>query len=245
MNDQTEGISAAVKALMAATADLSKAVTKGVGDKVSGQIAAALESAADSVEAAARSVSPQKSNSTRNQIIEAAAEVFAEKGFASATLDEVAKRAGRTKGSIYAHFSSKDDLMMALITQDEGGEPRERDTDAVLAAYGAGTLPALIDEPLQGSNSLSQALLSVEILAYALRVPTARQRVGESILRQKEELEADIRKRFPDAIPDAALALACIVNLGGLYAAVDLDISSGEKIYELLKPVLGTPTEDY
>lgn len=48
---------------------------------------------------------------TRARLIDAAFEVVMEKGFASASLDEIAARAGMTKGAIYSNFADKADLM--------------------------------------------------------------------------------------------------------------------------------------
>ncbi len=52
---------------------------------------------------------------TRSRILEAAFRIFAERGYSGATLDDVAADAGMTKGAVYWHFASKDDLCMALI----------------------------------------------------------------------------------------------------------------------------------
>jgi len=49
------------------------------------------------------------------EICAAALEVFAEKGFAAAKLDEIAKRAGVSKGTLYLYFQDKADLFRAVI----------------------------------------------------------------------------------------------------------------------------------
>ncbi len=51
---------------------------------------------------------------TRNSIISAAERVFFEKGVSNATLEDVAKAAGVTRGAIYWHFSNKTDLFLEL-----------------------------------------------------------------------------------------------------------------------------------
>lgn len=51
---------------------------------------------------------------TRTRILESAARVFAERGYAGASLELVAADAGMTKGAVYWHFSSKGDLFHAL-----------------------------------------------------------------------------------------------------------------------------------
>ena len=50
-------------------------------------------------------------------LLEAAARVYARRGFESATLDEVAEEAGFTKGAVYDHFGSKEKLLFALLDE--------------------------------------------------------------------------------------------------------------------------------
>jgi AcrR family transcriptional regulator len=49
------------------------------------------------------------------EICAAALEVFAEKGFAAAKLDEIAKRAGVSKGTLYLYFKDKEQLFRAVV----------------------------------------------------------------------------------------------------------------------------------
>jgi AcrR family transcriptional regulator len=70
------------------------------------------------------------------EICAAALEVFAEKGFAAAKLDEIASRAGVSKGTLYLYFKDKEELFRAVV----------RDTvapniDAVKSAVIAADLP--------------------------------------------------------------------------------------------------------
>jgi AcrR family transcriptional regulator len=48
-------------------------------------------------------------------IMDAAEEVFIEKGYHDASMDEIAARAGVAKGTLYQHFPGKEDLVFALI----------------------------------------------------------------------------------------------------------------------------------
>jgi AcrR family transcriptional regulator len=51
----------------------------------------------------------------REQIIDAALQVFSQKGFAGATNKDIARQAGITPGLIYHYFASKEDLLMAVV----------------------------------------------------------------------------------------------------------------------------------
>ncbi len=59
----------------------------------------------------------EKKARTRAQLIDAAAAVFARRGFVAASLDEVAEEAGLTKGAVYSNFDSKEDLFQAVIDE--------------------------------------------------------------------------------------------------------------------------------
>ncbi|HUL08898.1 MAG TPA: TetR/AcrR family transcriptional regulator, partial [Candidatus Acidoferrum sp.] len=51
------------------------------------------------------------------EIIAAALETFAERGFAATRLDDIAERAGVTRGTLYLYFPSKEDLFKAVVRQ--------------------------------------------------------------------------------------------------------------------------------
>jgi AcrR family transcriptional regulator len=54
---------------------------------------------------------------TRESILDAAAFVFDERGFAGASLSEILDKAGVTKGALYFHFASKEELAQAVIEE--------------------------------------------------------------------------------------------------------------------------------
>ena len=65
---------------------------------------------------------PAGEDPTRDRLIEAAAAVFAEKGYDGAGVQEIARRAGFTTGAIYGRFRGKAELLLAAIearTHDE------------------------------------------------------------------------------------------------------------------------------
>lgn len=54
----------------------------------------------------------------KNQILRAARAVFIEQGYLAARMEDVAKRAGLSKGAVYFYFPSKRDLFMALVQEE-------------------------------------------------------------------------------------------------------------------------------
>src|SRR5437764_2900810 len=53
----------------------------------------------------------------RDELLAAALRVFARQGFRQAGVDEIAAEAGYSKGALYWHFSSKEDLLLALVKE--------------------------------------------------------------------------------------------------------------------------------
>jgi AcrR family transcriptional regulator len=84
------------------------------------------------------------------EIVSAALEVFAERGFAAARLDEVAARAGISKGTLYLYFPSKEDLFKAVVR--EAVLPRIAWVEDI-AAHWDGPAPALLERILVGIGS--------------------------------------------------------------------------------------------
>jgi AcrR family transcriptional regulator len=53
----------------------------------------------------------------REALLQAAAEVVARRGYRDSSVDEIAERAGYSKGALYWHFEGKDDLFLALLEE--------------------------------------------------------------------------------------------------------------------------------
>lgn len=123
--------------------------------------------------------------------MEAAIGVFARCGFDRATVDEIVREAGFSKGAFYVHFESKEDLFWAML---EERISRQQDTfrrvghtqpvaDNVRTIL-SGVFGLLKDDPLWGS-------LFAEFGAHALRNEKVRQRLATMYDRWRE-LIADI-----------------------------------------------------
>lgn len=67
------------------------------------------------------------------EIMAAGLEIFAERGFAAARLEDVAERAGVSKATIYLYFDSKADLFAAIVR--DIATPRFEEMEALLDAY--------------------------------------------------------------------------------------------------------------
>ena len=78
-----------------------------------------------------------RTGETRRVLLDAAREVFAERGFAESSVADVVERAGSSVGSLYHHFGGKSELFLALW-EDWQGSQEKRAAEAVTAALRAG-----------------------------------------------------------------------------------------------------------
>ncbi len=67
----------------------------------------------------ARSRREEYTEATRRALLESAAEAFVDRGFADASLDDIARAARLTKGALYHHFAGKQDLFRAVFEEVE------------------------------------------------------------------------------------------------------------------------------
>jgi len=127
---------------------------------------------------------------TRSLLLDAAEEVFAEKGFTPASLDDIARAAGYTKGAIYKHFATKEDLFLAV---SDRYWRRYFDNFAEVMASAKQVGAREFDEIAKRWRTLSRdrgaehAALGHEFTLYLLRNPEARERVAS---KRSEVVEA-------------------------------------------------------
>jgi AcrR family transcriptional regulator len=117
---------------------------------------------------------------TRTRLLDSAEEVFAERGFHGTSLEEVAERAGYTRGAVYWNFSDKDELFAGVIER----RSQERITAiAELRRSHSGSrsfLDALRElDAAPGPETDRWHLLAIEQMAYALRNPEMRARIAD------------------------------------------------------------------
>ena len=112
---------------------------------------------------------------TRAALAAAALEVVAEKGFAGASLDEIASRAGMTKGAVYSNFRSKGELILAAMQSRGFSLTTRLPTDASLRERLEEMGETLADLV---SRARPQARLLMEFQLYALSDPDLREEIA-------------------------------------------------------------------
>jgi len=180
---------------------------------------------------------------SRDELLAAALQVFARRGYRQAGVDEIAAAAGYSKGALYWHFSGKEDLLAALL--EERVDAPMRDMVALLESAPPDrdmSEEATREFARRLSTERDAVLLEREYWSLAIRDPELRARYAE---RQAElrgalarALEARARHLGTPALPMPAEDVARIVMsiIGGL--AIDDLVEPGSIRPELLGEAL-------
>jgi AcrR family transcriptional regulator len=143
----------------------------------------------------ARRTQAEAREETRRRLLGAAARVFAQKGFAGASLEEIAELAGYTTGALYYHFPNKEQLFLELLSR--GWSRQNVDwaeaVTRVLDNVDADPFEALgrfVVERAERDNALEP--LQGEFWLYALRNPDGMAIFAERLAEQVGGLEPAI-----------------------------------------------------
>ena len=169
---------------------------------------------------------------TRTALIEAAAELFASRGFHATSLEEIAHVAGFTRGAIYKNFKSKEDILIAVV---------EWQQELQLAAYADALDEAQVDPSERVSIAAdvwarafrrdhNLTLLGLELRLHAMRNPTfgkkfaawdrlQRERIAWFVAEQARAAGLDLTAEPEDI---AAMSLAGVEGLS-LAASIHTD----------------------
>jgi AcrR family transcriptional regulator len=173
----------------------------------------------------------QRKADTRARLLASAAELFARQGVQATSADAVADAADRTSGSVYAHFGSKEGLLLALLDEWEHQVSARMSTALVDAAPGRDRFETMwqqfagaagsADAEADSGGPADWLLLEHELLLQAARKPevgavlarrfaAGRRQMGAAF----DEWAADDHGALPLPGPDVAtLVLALLLGL--------------------------------
>ncbi|GAA5039892.1 AcrR family transcriptional regulator [Thermocatellispora tengchongensis] len=172
------------------------------------------------------SASPGSVPEVRWRILDAAAEAFMRSGFANATVDDIARDVGATKGLVYYHFRSKFDILLAVY--EEGMRRVREQVEPHAQGPGAGR-DRLAAMSVAHELNLMENPAYHHVIHQAVRgeVSTAlKERQREALLalnRLRREYELMFRRVVQEGIDDGSLrpveaSLAARILLGNLNA---------------------------
>ncbi len=180
---------------------------------------------------------------TRARLLQAAAQVFADRGYAGTRVAEIAQAAGVSNGALYAHYPSKAGLLVGAL--------RAHGRTRLAALVGADTHRSIADLLLVLARALpgrrkDDAGLVVEALVAARRDEEVAELVRAHLGERADWLEALVRAGQADGdldpdLPPAAVAHFCLLlALGSALVPSDLREVDGDEWTALLTRVITT-----
>ena len=198
-------------------------------------------------------MSPRLSRAEQNDrnralLLAAARQVFLERGYYAATLDQIADEAGFSKGAVYSRFASKADMFLALL---EGRIAERAARNAQLAGElaGTGNFAALLDQA-QGDERATPGwrLLVTEFRLHAARDPELNRRYAALHARTVDgvaRMFAEISKENVESLPFPPRLMAelwlAIETGRALEQITDPDALSGPALHQLADWFAGQP----
>ena len=155
---------------------------------------------------------------TREQLLDAAARTFARKGYAGASVEEIAESAGYSIGALYSNFASKEQLFLELMVARG-----ERRVTAVAEILGTGDPVDALAGLLERADGRDPDMIALraEFWLYAVRNPEAMEALR---VQQRQQVDALIgvisaateRWGPPPDVPAAEVATLVLAMFQGL-----------------------------
>jgi AcrR family transcriptional regulator len=171
---------------------------------------------------------------TRNLLLRAAEQVFARVGYEKAQVEEIAEAAGFSKGALYAHFKSKEELFLALYETKtasslaklrhalDGAPAREGKIDAFRSFY------------VNMSKEKDWALIILEVKLFIRRHPEVRERLRQIDEHAGDSIDGALTQLFGNSARAAGEALGGIFSALVLEADLEPDVLSERKMRGML-----------
>lgn len=161
-----------------------------------------------------------RTTETRARLLDAAEEVFVRDGYESAQLDEIAAIADRSKGAVYTHFKSKEDLFLALFENRTRSYIDRLVTGLQKCSNRKQSLEAFREFYVGLEQDRMWPILTLEFKLYALRHPESKERFRKAFEMSKattdgrfyEQLFGKLTRGWKIDIDLSLIALGPIVS---------------------------------
>jgi AcrR family transcriptional regulator len=165
----------------------------------------------------------KKSETSRQQVLDAAVKTLAKRGFANTSVSDIAETAGMSKGVVHYHFANKEDLIIRVLTQvcdtlsarihkawSEPGTPSERIRRALREMWatrtdGSAEMRVLADMMAMGVHDAKVKK------ALAARLQSAREELVTAMMESFDKL--GLRPKLPAQVVPR-LVMATLDGLG-------------------------------
>jgi AcrR family transcriptional regulator len=188
-----------------------------------------------------------RNQETHARLLKAAEEIFVRDGYEGAQLSTIAAAAGRTKGAVYDHFKSKEDLFLALF-ETRTGEYISQFVDRLKTCKpGKPSLEAFRAFYVDLAQDKTWPILTLEFKLFALRHAESKDRLRKAFLMMKKSGDEDLTQKMfgpftrvqRSAIDLSLAALGPIVSGLILESYFEPETLSEKSIRRILTTVFG------
>lgn len=136
-----------------------------------------------------------RTRETQARLLDAAEEVFVRDGFEGAQLDAIAATAGRSKGAVYTHFKSKEDLFLALFEHRTRSYIERLAVSLRKCANQKQSIEAFREFYVGLVRDRVWPILTLEFKLYALRHPESKERFRKAFEMSKATNNDEIHEK--------------------------------------------------
>lgn len=171
---------------------------------------------------------------TRDLLLRSAEKVFARVGYERAQVEEVAAAAGFSKGGLYAHFKSKEELFLALYNAKTAGYQAKLRVCLDEVSIREGIIDAFRSFYIDLSKDKEWALIVLEVKLFVRRHPEVSERFRQLEAQDSDSIRGELCRLFGESARAAGEALGGIFSALVLEAELEPDVLSEQKMREIL-----------
>ena len=171
---------------------------------------------------------------TRDLLLSAAEQVFARVGYEKAQVEQIAEAAGFSKGALYAHFKSKEDLFLALYETKTASSLANLRHALDIAPTRDGKIDAFRSFYINLSKEKDWALIILEVKLFIRRHPEVRVRLRQIDEHVGDSIEGALTRLFGNSARAAGEALGGIFSALVLEADLEPDVLPERKMRAML-----------
>jgi AcrR family transcriptional regulator len=182
----------------------------------------------------------ERATVTRDLLLTAAEQVFARVGYEKAQVEEIAVAAGFSKGALYAHFKSKEELFLALYQTKTAVSLATLHQALGSAPTREGKIAAFRSFYIDLSKEKDWALITLEVKLFIRRHPEVRERLRQIDEQVADSIEGVLTRLLGNHVRAAGEALGGIFSALVLEADLEPDVLSERKMRAMLGTIFDT-----
>ncbi len=161
---------------------------------------------------------PDVSDERKGQILNAAEQVFTQKGLDQTRMDDIAEKTGLSKGTLYLYFKSKDDLILAILNRIFQGAFKQLDAREDNQASASEAILQFTEEAIRDYKIMLRILpIAYEFLSLAFRNKTVQTALKQYFQHYMQALVPIIQRGIDSGEFRQVDAAEAAIAMGAIY----------------------------